>query len=102
MIDYLGGNPSEDSILFKRKKSRLGEQECRKVLEKLIGKKIDSLAEGLKNLSVKKIFIEPLCFGELTALQRAAELGVEVCVSAGEADDAGMLEEIVKDQAVWD
>src|SRR5699024_796343 len=63
---------------------------------KLIGKKIDSLTEGLKTLSVKKIFIEPLCFGEFTALQRAAELGVEVCVSAGEADDAGMLEEIVK------
>lgn len=74
----------------------MGAQECRKVLEKLIGKKIDSLAEGLKNLSVKKVFIEPLCFGELAALQRAAELGVEVCVSAGEADDAGMLEELEK------
>lgn len=84
------------AFFLKGEKSRLGVQECRKVLEKLIGKKIDSLAEGLKNLSVKKIFIEPLCFGELTALQRAAELGVEVCVSAGEADDAGMLEEIVK------
>lgn len=83
-------------FFLKGKKSRLGAQECRKVLEKLIGKKIDSLAEGLKTLSVKKIFIEPLCFGELTALQRAAELGVEVCVSAGEADDAGMLEEIEK------
>lgn len=84
------------AFFLKGKKSRLGAQECRKVLEKLIGKKIDSLTEGLKTLSVKKIFIEPLCFGELTALQRAAELGVEVCVSAGEADDAGMLEEIVK------
>lgn len=83
-------------FFLKGEKSRLGAQECRKVLEKLIGKKIDSLAEGLKNLSVKKVFIEPLCFGELTALQRAAELGVEVCVSAGEADDAGMLEEIEK------
>ncbi|MCI6347635.1 MAG: LarC family nickel insertion protein [Negativibacillus massiliensis] len=83
-------------FFLKGKKSRLGAQECRKVLEKLIGKKIDSLAEGLKTLSVKKIFIEPLCFGELTALQRAAELGVEVCVSAGEADDAGMLEELEK------
>ncbi len=84
------------AFFLKGKKSRLGAQECRKVLEKLIGKKIDSLTEGLKTLSVKKVFIEPLCFGELTALQRAAELGVEVCVSAGEADDAGMLEEIVK------
>lgn len=84
------------AFFLKGKKSRLGAQECRKVLEKLIGKKIDSLTEGLKTLSVKKIFIEPLCFGELTALQRAAELGVEVCVSAGEADDAGMLEEIEK------
>lgn len=74
----------------------MGAQECRKVLEKLIGKKIDFLAEGLKNLSVKKILMEPLCFGELTALQCAAALGIEVCVSAGEADDAGMLEEIVK------
>ena len=83
-------------FFLKGKKSRLGAQECRKVLEKLIGKKIDSLTEGLKNLSVKKVFIEPLCFGELAALQRAAELGVEVCVSAGEADDAGMLEEIEK------
>ncbi len=83
-------------FFLKGEKSRLGAQECRKVLEKLIGKKIDSLAEGLKTLSVKKVFIELLCFGELTALQRAAELGVEVCVSAGEADDAGMLEEIVK------
>lgn len=70
------------AFFLKGKKSRLGAQECRKVLEKLIGKKIDSLTEGLKTLSVKKIFIEPLCFGELTALQRAAELGVEVCVSA--------------------
>lgn len=84
------------AFFLKGKKSRLGAQECRKVLEKLIGKKIDSLAEGLKTLSVKKIFIELLCFGELAALQRAAELGVEVCVSAGEADDAGMLEEIEK------
>lgn len=84
------------AFFLKGKKSRLGAQECRKVLEKLIGKKIDSLAEGLKTLSVKKIFIEPLCFGELTALQRAAELGIEVCVSAGEADDAGMLEELEK------
>ena len=84
------------AFFLKGKKSRLGAQECRKVLEKLIGKKIDSLTEGLKTLSVKKIFIEPLCFGELTALQRAAELGVEVCVSAGEADDAGMLEELEK------
>lgn len=83
-------------FFLKGKKSRLGAQECRKVLEKLIGKKIDSLAEGLKNLSIKKVFIEPLCFDELTALQRAAELGVEVCVSAGEADDAGMLEELEK------
>lgn len=83
-------------FFLKGKKSRLGAQECRKVLEKLIGKKIDSLAEGIKILSVKKVLLEPLCFGELTALQRAAELGVEVCVSAGEADDAGMLEEIVK------
>lgn len=83
-------------FFLKGKKSRLGAQECRKVLEKLIGKKIDSLTEGLKNLSVKKVFIEPLCFGELAALQRAAELGVEVCVSAGEADDAGMLEELEK------
>lgn len=83
-------------FFLKGKKSRLGAQECRKVLEKLIGKKNDSLAEGLKNLSVKKVFIEPLCFGELTALQRAAELGIEVCVSAGEADDAGMLEELEK------
>ena len=66
-------------FFLKGKKSRLGAQECRKVLEKLIGKKIDSLAEGLKTLSVKKIFIELLCFGELAALQRAAELGVEVC-----------------------
>lgn len=84
------------AFFLKGKKSRLGAQECRKVLEKLIGKKIDSLAEGLKTLSVKKIFIEPLCFGELTALQRAAELGVEVCVSAGEEDDAEMLEELEK------
>lgn len=84
------------AFFLKGKKSRLGAQECRKVLEKLIGKKIDSLAEGLKILSVKKILMEPLCFGELAALQRAAELGVEVCVSAGEADDAGMLEEIEK------
>lgn len=84
------------AFFLKGKKSRLGAQECRKVLEKLIGKKIDSLAEGLKTLSVKKILIEPLCFGELTALQRAAELGVEVCVSAGEADDAGMLKELEK------
>lgn len=84
------------AFFLKGKKSRLGAQECRKVLEKLIGKKIDSLAEGLKILSVKKIFIEPLCFGELTVLQRAAELGVEVCVSAGEADDAGMLGELEK------
>jgi len=84
------------AFFLKGKKSRLGAQECRKVLEKLIGKKIDSLAEGLKTLSVKKIFIELLCFGELAALQRAAELGVEVCVSAGEADDAGMLEELEK------
>lgn len=84
------------AFFLKGKKSRLGVQECRKVLEKLIGKKIDSLTEGLKTLSVKKVFIEPLCFGELTALQRAAELGVEVCVSAGEADDAGMLEELEK------
>lgn len=83
-------------FFLKGKKSRLGAQECRKVLEKLIGKKIDSLAEGLKNLSIKKVFIEPLCFDELAALQRAAELGVEVCVSAGEADDAGMLEELEK------
>lgn len=84
------------AFFLKGEKSRLGVQECRKVLEKLIGKKIDSLAEGLKNLSVKKVFIEPLCFGELEALQHAAELGIEVCVSAGEADDAGMLEEIEK------
>lgn len=84
------------AFFLKGKKSRLGAQECRKVLEKLIGKKIDSLAEGLKNLSIKKVFIEPLCFDELTALQRAAELGIEVCVSAGEADDAGMLEELEK------
>lgn len=84
------------AFFLKGKKSRLGAQECRKVLEKLIGKKIDSLAEGLKNLSVKKILMEPLCFGELTALQCAAALGIEVCVSAGETDDAGMLEEIVK------
>ena len=83
-------------FFLKGKKSRLGAQECRKVLEKMVGEKIGSLAEGLKNLSVKKVFIEPLCFGELTALQRAAELGVEVCVSAGEADDAGMLEELEK------
>lgn len=83
-------------FFLKGKKSRLGAQECRKVLEKLIGKKNDSLAEGLKNLSVKKVFIEPLCFDELTALQRAAELGVEVCVSAEEADDAEMLEELEK------
>lgn len=84
------------AFFLKGKKSRLGAQECRKVLEKLIGKKIDSLAEGLKNLSIKKVFIEPLCFDELAALQRAAELGVEACVSAGEADDAGMLEELEK------
>lgn len=84
------------AFFLKGKKSRLGAQECRKVLEKLIGKKIDSLAEGLKTLSVKKVFIEPLCFGELAALQSAAELGVEVCVSAGEADDVGMLEELEK------
>lgn len=84
------------AFFLKGKKSRLGAQECRKVLEKLIGKKIDSLAEGLKNLSVKKILMEPLCFGELTALQCAATLGIEVCVSAGEADDAGMLEELEK------
>lgn len=83
-------------FFLKGKKSRLGAQECRKVLEKLIGKKIDSLAEGIKILSVKKVLLEPLCFGELAALQRAAELGVEVCVSAGEADDAGMLEELEK------
>lgn len=83
-------------FFLKGKKSRLGAQECRKVLEKLIGKKIDSLAEGLKNLSVKKILMEPLCFGELTALQCAAALGIEVCVSAGEADDAEMLEELEK------
>lgn len=84
------------AFFLKGKKSRLGAQECRKVLEKLIGKKIDSLAEGLKTLSVKKVFIEPLCFSELAAFQRAAELGVEVCVSAGEADDAEMLEELEK------
>ena len=45
------------AFFLKGKKSRLGAQECRKVLEKLIGKKIDSLTEGLKTLSVKKIFI---------------------------------------------
>lgn len=84
------------AFFLKGKKSRLGAQECRKVLEKLIGKKIDSLTEGIKILSVKKVFIEPLCFDELTALQRAAELGIEVCVSAGEADDAEMLEELEK------
>lgn len=84
------------AFFLKGKKSRLGAQECRKVLEKLIGKKIDSLAEGLKNLSIKKVFIEPLCFGEFTAIQRAAGLGIEVCVSAGEADDAEMLEELEK------
>lgn len=84
------------AFFLKGKKSRLGAQECRNVLEKMVGEKIDSLTEGLKTLSVKKIFIEPLCFGELTAFQRAAALGIEVCVSAGEADDAGMLEEIEK------
>ena len=60
-------------FFLKGKKSRLGVQECRKVLEKLIGKKIDSLTEGIKILSVKKVLIEPLCFDELTALQRAAD-----------------------------
>ena len=38
------------AFFLKGEKSRLGVQECRKVLEKLIGKKIDFLAEGLKNL----------------------------------------------------